>query len=48
MQTYPFDDRDVTWQTVEPLGAQIYVLAVDDARGIADVLIRNSGGKVYH
>ncbi len=40
MQTHLFDDRGVTWQTVEPLGAQIHVLAADDARGIVDVLIR--------
>ena len=50
MQPYLFDDRNVTWQTVEPLGAQIHVLAVDDARGIADVLIRfepNTPGKLH-
>ena len=50
MQTYLFDDRNVTWQTVEPLGAQIHVLAVDDARGIADVLIQfqpNTPGKLH-
>ena len=40
MQTYLFDDRNVTWQTIDYIGAQIHVLAVDDARGIADVLIR--------
>ena len=40
MQTYLFDDRNVTWQTIEAIGAQIYVLAVDDARGLVDVLIR--------
>jgi quercetin dioxygenase-like cupin family protein len=50
MQTYLFDDRNVTWQTVEAIGAQIYVLAVDDAHGIADVLIRfqpNTPGKLH-
>ena len=50
MQTYLFDDRNVTWQTVEPLGAQIHVLSVDDARGIVDVLIRfqpNTPGKLH-
>ena len=50
MQTYLFDDRNVTWQTVESIGAQIHVLAVDDARGIADVLIRfqpNTPGKLH-
>ena len=50
MQTYLFDDRNVTWQTVEPLGAQIHVLAVDDVRGIADVLIKfqpNTPGKLH-
>ncbi len=50
MQTYLFDDRNVTWQTIEAIGAQIHVLAVDDARGIADVLIRfqpNTPGKLH-
>ena len=50
MQTYLFDDRKVTWQTVEAIGAQIYVLAVDDVLGIADVLIRfqpNTQGKLH-
>jgi hypothetical protein len=50
MQKYLFDDRDVTWQTVAFIGAQIYVLAVDDALGIADVLIRfqaNTPGKLH-
>ena len=50
MQTYLFDDRNVTWQTVEPIGAQVYVLAADDARGIVDVLIRfppNTPGKLH-
>ncbi len=50
MQTYLFDDRNVTWQTVEPIGAQIYVLAVDEALGIADVLIKfqpNTPGKLH-
>ena len=40
MQTYLFDDRNVIWQTVPEIGAQIYVLAVDEARGLVDVLIR--------
>ena len=40
MQAYLFDDRNVTWQTIDYIGAQIHVLAVDDARAIADVLIR--------
>ena len=50
MQDYIFDDRNVTWQTIEHLGAQIYVLAADDARGIVDVLIRfqpNTPGKLH-
>ena len=50
MQTYLFDDRNVTWQTIESIGAQIHVLAVDDARAIADVLIRfqpNTPGKLH-
>ena len=50
MQTYLFDDRNVTWQTVEAIGAQICVLAVDDARGLVDVLIRfqpNALGRVH-
>ena len=50
MQAFRFDDRNVTWQTVEAIGAQIYVLAVDDARGISDVLIRfqpNTPGKLH-
>jgi quercetin dioxygenase-like cupin family protein len=50
MQTYHFDDRNVAWQTVEFIGAQIYVLAVDESRGISDVLIRfqpNIPGKLH-
>ena len=50
MQTYLFDDRNVTWQTVEAIGAQIYVLAVDEARDLVDVLIRfqpNALGRVH-
>jgi hypothetical protein len=50
MQAFLFDDRNVTWQTVGAIGAQIYVLAVDDARGISDVLIRfqpNTPGKLH-
>ena len=50
MQTYLFDDRNVTWQTIESIGAQIHVLAVDDAHGIADVLIRfqpNTPGRLH-
>ena len=50
VQTYKFDDRDVTWQTVEFIGAQIYVLAADEVLGIADVLIRfmaNKPGKLH-
>ncbi len=50
MQTYLFDDHNVTWQMIEVIGAQIYVLAVDDARGIVDVLIRfqpNTPGKLH-
>jgi hypothetical protein len=27
MQTYLFDDRNITWQMVETIGAQIYVLS---------------------
>ncbi len=40
MQAYLFDDRNVTWQTVDAIGAQVFVLAIDDARGLVDVLIR--------
>jgi hypothetical protein len=50
MQTYLYDDRNVTWQVIEVIDAQIHVLAIDDARGIADVLIRfeaNMPGKVH-
>ena len=50
MQTYLYDDRNVIWQTVEAIGAQIYVLAVDEARGLVDVLIRfspNARGRVH-
>ena len=50
MQTYQFDDRIIIWQTVEPIGAQIHVLATDDALGIADVLIKfrpNTPGKLH-
>ena len=50
MQTYLFDDRNVTWQTVEAIGAQIHVLAIDDVLGISDVLIRfqpNTPGRLH-
>ncbi len=50
MQIYHFDDRNITWQAVEAIGAQIYVLAVDDVLGISDVLIRfqpNKPGKLH-
>jgi quercetin dioxygenase-like cupin family protein len=50
MQSYLFDDRNITWQTVEALGARIYVLAVDDVLGISDVLIQfqpNTPGKLH-
>jgi hypothetical protein len=36
MQTYVFDDRNVTWQTIEVIDAQIHVLAIDDDRGIVE------------
>lgn len=35
-----FDDREVTWQLVPFIGAQVYVLACDAQREIADVMIR--------
>ena len=44
MDGFSFDDRAVTWQIVEYIGAQIYVLAVDEGLGIADVLIRFDAG----
>ena len=50
MQPYQFDDRAITWQLVEFIGAQVYVLAVDQALGIADVLIRfeaNTPGRLH-
>ena len=50
MQTYQFDDRNIPWQTVEQIGAQIHVLATDEALGIADVLIRfrpNTPGNLH-
>ncbi len=50
MQPYLYDDRNVTWQTVEAIGAQIYVLAIDEARGLVDVLIKfspNARGRVH-
>ena len=50
MQSYLFDDRNISWQTVEAIGAQIYVLAVDEALGISDVLIRfqpNTPGRLH-
>ncbi len=40
MQGFRFDDRAITWQTVEYLGAEVYVVGIDEGRGIADVLIR--------
>lgn len=51
MQPYLYDDRNVTWQTVEAIGAQIYVLAIDEARGLVDVLIKfspNARGRVHN
>ena len=50
MQAYLFDDRNVTWQTIEAIGAQIFVLAVDEARGSVDALIRfhpNTPGRLH-
>ncbi|MBE7158111.1 MAG: hypothetical protein INR62_06690 [Rhodospirillales bacterium] len=50
MQAHQFDDRSITWQTVEALSAQIYVLAIDEVLGISDVLIRfqpNTPGKLH-
>jgi hypothetical protein len=50
MQAYKFDDRNVTWQSVEAIGAQIFVLATDASLGIADVLIRfqpNAQGRLH-
>ena len=50
MQVYLYDDRNVTWQTVEAIGVQIYVLAVDEAQGIVDALIRfhpNTPGRMH-
>ncbi len=50
MQTYQFDDRNVTWQTMEAIGAQIYVLATDETLGIVDVLIKfrpSTRGKLH-
>ena len=49
-QTYLYDDRNVTWQILEALDAQIHVLAVDEAQGNVDVLIRfdpNTPGKKH-
>lgn len=50
MQTYLYDDRNVTWQIIEAIDAQIHVLAIDDAREVVDVLIRfhpNIPGKLH-
>lgn len=50
MQPFLFDDRKITWQTMEAIGAQLYVLAIDEALGIADVLIRfqpNTPGRLH-
>lgn len=50
MQTYLYDDRNVTWQAIEAIGAQIYVLAIDEVCGLVDVLIRfqpNARGRVH-
>ena len=40
MDTYLYDDRNVVWQRIEVIDAQIHVLAIDDERGVVDVLIR--------
>ena len=50
MQAYLYDDRNVTWQTIEAIGAQVFVLAIDETRGIVDVLIRfhpSTPGKLH-
>ena len=50
MQSYQFDDRDITWRTFDYLGTQYHVQAVDAAMGIADVLIKfqpNTPGKLH-
>jgi hypothetical protein len=40
MQAYLFDDRSATWQTAEAIGAQIVVLAIDEALGLVDARSR--------
>ena len=50
MPRHAFDDRHIAWQTVPAIGAQVFVLALDEARGIADVLIRfepDTPGKLH-
>src|SRR6195952_3612628 len=50
MQSYQFDDSNITWRTFDFLGTQYYVQAVDAAMGIADVLIKfqpHTPGKLH-
>jgi quercetin dioxygenase-like cupin family protein len=50
MQTSQFDDRHIDWQMVEAIGAQVFVLATDEALGIVDVLIKfqpDTPGKLH-
>ena len=50
MQSYQFDDRNITWRTFDFLGTQYYVQAVDAAMGTVDVLIKfqaNTPGKLH-
>ena len=50
MQSYQFDDRNITWRTFDYLGTQYYVQAVDAAMGTVDVLIKfqaNTPGKLH-
>ena len=50
MQSYQFDDRNITWRNFDFLGTQYYVQAVDAAMGTVDVLIKfqaNTPGKLH-
>ena len=40
MQSYKFDDRNITWRTFDFLGSAYFVYAVDEQSGTVDVLIK--------
>jgi hypothetical protein len=40
MQSYKFDDRNITWRKFDYLGSAYYVCAADEQNGTVDVVIK--------